>query len=211
MTQQATMADLVAPPDAFTVLMVCTGNTGRSPMMEGLMRRAFATRGVDHQVLVVSAGTAAVAGTPIEVGAAKALGELGVDSVGSTATPLSADLLAAADLVLTATHEHSAEVVRRSPAAAARTFTLRELARTVGAVEAGGTARGGSPSAHRMRSAVAVASRTREPMPSTVPAHLDDLADAFGASDETYRRRLAEVAASVERIVPYLLGSPTAG
>ena len=45
------------------VLLVCTGNTCRSPMAEALLRRELTARGVDV-VVVESAGTGAWDGIP---------------------------------------------------------------------------------------------------------------------------------------------------
>jgi protein-tyrosine phosphatase len=39
------------------VLMVCTGNICRSPTAEGVLRAELAKSGLDHQVVVASAGT----------------------------------------------------------------------------------------------------------------------------------------------------------
>jgi protein-tyrosine phosphatase len=203
------MRDRRAGPDTFTVLTVCTGNTGRSPMMEHLLRRGFAEHAASG-VAVMSAGTCAVPGSRVESGAAKAIHEMGVDASGLTATPVTPALVAASDLVLTATHEHSAEVVKQSPAAVSCTFTLRELVRVIAAVGTRPAASTGLHSADALRRAVAVASHMRESLPGQAPSS-DDLADAYGQSEEVYRRQCAEVRACVERIVPYLLGDQAAG
>ncbi len=44
-------------PARLRVLMVCMGNICRSPMAEGVLRARLATRGLDRQVKVDSAGT----------------------------------------------------------------------------------------------------------------------------------------------------------
>lgn len=45
------------------ILFVCTGNTCRSPMAEGLLRKLAKERGIDLEVR--SAGVSAISGTSI--------------------------------------------------------------------------------------------------------------------------------------------------
>jgi protein-tyrosine phosphatase len=199
----------------FSVLMVCTGNIGRSPMMERLMLRELSSRGVDDMVSVSSAGTMGQVGQTMEPGAARALSEHGVDAANFTATLLTPQAVASSDLILVATREHRSEVVNLLPSAVRRTFTLHELARVVD----GAPPIPGSASVdvevlelpRRMREAVAWAGQVRGSVPRPQPEDLDDLADPLGAPDQVYRERALAIAVSVERIVPYLLGDTSAG
>ena len=187
----------------FRVLTVCTGNTGRSPIIERLLQRGFAEHGAVG-VVVDSAGTCAVPGSGVESGAATALAEVGLEPSGPGAAPLAPDVVAASDLVLTATRAHAAEVLDMNPDAGQRTFTLAEFARLSVPTRPAGH------SAEHMREAVALASRRRRSQ-GQVLALSDDLSDPFGQPDEVYRRLRDEVQAHVERIVPYLLGDTAAG
>jgi len=91
------------------VLFVCTGNTCRSPMAEGLLRYALAARGVDH-VTVGSAGTGAWDGTPVSEGAYLVALEHGLDLSGHRARLLTRDLVKQADLLLAMSGHHLARV-----------------------------------------------------------------------------------------------------
>lgn len=52
-------------PDALRVLMVCMGNICRSPMAEGVLRSKLQAAGLQHRVVVDSAGTSGLhAGEP---------------------------------------------------------------------------------------------------------------------------------------------------
>jgi protein-tyrosine phosphatase len=207
--------DRVADDQLFSVLMVCTGNIGRSPMMERLMIRELVARGVGDDVAVASAGTFAQDGRTMEPGAARALSELGVDVDGFTATALTPAMIAASDLVVVATREHRSEVVNLLPAAVRRTFTLRELGRiaTTAPPVPGTSSVDDEVLARRqqMRDAVAWAGQVRGSVPRPDPEDVDDLADPLGASDQVYRERAAVIVASVERIVAYLLADRSAG
>lgn len=75
------------------VLFVCTGNTCRSPMAEGIFRRMMKERGLGDQVLCQSAGLSAVEGDPVAENAAAACREIGVEIGGHTARRLTGEEL----------------------------------------------------------------------------------------------------------------------
>lgn len=210
-------ADSGAPDNRVRVLMVCTGNIGRSPMMERIMKRSLEGRGVAPVFDVTSAGTWGQQGHEMEPGALLALTELGIDASGFSASPLTDDAVASADLVLVATREHRSEVVNLVPSAVRRTFTVHELARIAGSApprDASGTAGTASTDGvtpEQVRDAVAWAAQVRGAVPRPEAEDADDLGDPLGAPDEVYRERARAIAASVERIVPYLLGTSQAG
>ena len=47
----------MSPPTRISVLVVCTGNICRSPTGEGVLRHRAKARGLDHRIVVRSAGT----------------------------------------------------------------------------------------------------------------------------------------------------------
>jgi len=91
-------------------VLVCTGNTCRSPLAEALLRQALAERGVEG-VEVLSAGTGAWEGAPASEAAYLVALESGLDLSNHRAQLLTADLLASTDLVLTMARHHRARVL----------------------------------------------------------------------------------------------------
>ena len=73
-----------------TILFICTGNVCRSPMAEGLFRRAVAGRG---EFRVFSAGLGAVDGQPPTPHSVTAMRELGVDISGQRSRMLTTELV----------------------------------------------------------------------------------------------------------------------
>lgn len=187
----------------FDVLVVCTGNIGRSPMMERLLRNGLATAGLDEVVGVSGAGTWAQDGEPMEPYAEQTLHERGVDAGSFAARRLQTSLVTGADLVLTATREHRSAVVQLVPAAVRRTFTLLELARIVDQLPPPPGAGDADP-LMRMREAVGWAAQNR--VPATHESG-DDLADPLGAPLATYRERADEIQVACARVVTLLRGT----
>jgi len=103
------------------ILLVCTGNTCRSPMAEALLRSELARRGLDG-IEVGSAGTGAWEGAPASEGAYLVMLERGEDLSAHRARQLTRDLVASADLVLTMSRSHLARV--RELGAAGRAHLL---------------------------------------------------------------------------------------
>jgi protein-tyrosine phosphatase len=180
----------------YSILFICTGNICRSPAAERLF--AAGLRG-DAQVGVSSAGTLGLTGHGIDRPTALALRELGVDPDGHTARRLSAPIVTAADLILTASAEHRAAVLHEQPLKLNRSFTLREfqrLAASLPAAESGGLA----PATDELRARVALIAAERG-LHSPVAAGADDIADPFGASVDVARRCVAQLAELVDSIL----------
>jgi len=111
-----------------TILFVCTGNVCRSPMAEGLFRRAVAGRG---EYRVMSAGLGAAEGQPPSPYAVQAVKELGIDISSQRSRMLKPELVAEADYIFGMTHSHVDTVLLLFPQAAEKTFLLREFDETL--------------------------------------------------------------------------------
>ncbi|HVU27698.1 MAG TPA: serine hydroxymethyltransferase [Verrucomicrobiae bacterium] len=107
-----------------TVLFVCTGNVCRSPMAEGLFRKAVAGRG---EFRVLSAGLGAMDGQPPTAHSVAAMREIGIDISDQRSRMLTADLVREADFIFGMTHSHVDTVGLLYPQAAEKTFLLREF------------------------------------------------------------------------------------
>lgn len=150
----------VPPPhdDAgFRILFVCTGNLCRSPLAERLARAALARC---PEIGTASAGTHAAPGMPMDEPARRVLLRLGGDPEGFVSRTLTPELVAGADLVLTATARHRAEAVALHLPAATRAFTLIEFGALAEAVPAGAVAVHDNP-VRRARALVAEARALR--------------------------------------------------
>ena len=85
-----------------TVLFICTGNTCRSPLAEGIARDLLARGAVDgleEGIFVASAGVLAADGVPISIESAEALERRGIPAEG-TSKRLTSEMIDRADLCL---------------------------------------------------------------------------------------------------------------
>jgi protein-tyrosine phosphatase len=110
----------------FRVLMVCTGNTCRSPLAEGILRALVPTDA--PSITVASAGTAGFDGAPATRLARDVARSHGVDISAHRSAALTRRVLEGADLVLAMTGEHEDDVVSLAPEARGRAFLLSEFA-----------------------------------------------------------------------------------
>jgi len=115
----------------YSVLFVCTGNTCRSPMAEGLAKQLLAEmKGVSVEQLeqagirVRSAGVMTGGGSPPSGQAVEVMRQIGVDISGHASTALSEDLIQDADAIYTMTDSHRQAVLVHSPTAAEKTKRL---------------------------------------------------------------------------------------
>ncbi|GAB6877639.1 ribose 5-phosphate isomerase B [Thermaerobacter litoralis] len=109
------------------VVIVCSGNTCRSPMAAAYLRRALDDLG-QGAVAVESAGLHAVPGLPAAAEAREAVARDGLSLAEHRSRPLEAGGVAEADLILAMTRSQAEELRRRFPEAAGRVALWREWA-----------------------------------------------------------------------------------
>jgi protein-tyrosine phosphatase len=109
------------------VLVVCSGNTCRSPMGAALARQLLAEqRGLSPSELdaagvrVLSAGTSAMEGAPATPEAVETMRRRGLDLSGHRSTPLTPAMLHEADAVFCMTASHRSAVIAMAPNVAGR-------------------------------------------------------------------------------------------
>lgn len=109
------------------VLLVCTGNTCRSPMAQVMFQRRVAETLEcevadlpDRGVMVISAGVSAAAGTPASEPAVEAMRSRGLDLSNHESRPVSDSLVRFADLILAMTRGHRNTILEHWPAAAGK-------------------------------------------------------------------------------------------
>lgn len=109
------------------VLLVCTGNTCRSPMGQVMLQRRLAellqcedADVSERGVMVISAGLSAGVGTPASEPAVEAMRARGLDLSHHESRPVSDVLIRFADVILTMTRGHREAILEHWPEAADR-------------------------------------------------------------------------------------------
>lgn len=110
------------------VLFVCSGNTCRSSMAEALLKHLAEKLETSEDIEVMSAGTAAVADQPASKHALQVMKEKGLDLSEHRSTPITSEQVQQADLILTMTRRHKAQILELDPSACGKIFTLKEFA-----------------------------------------------------------------------------------
>jgi protein-tyrosine-phosphatase len=121
------------------VLMICTGNTCRSPMAAAILTSLLTAEVPELKGLarVGSAGTGAAEGIPATPLATQVCAEAGVELKGHRSTPLTPALLRASDLILGMEPHHVEHARRLAPDAASRIHLITERGAAQGQVQDG--------------------------------------------------------------------------
>ena len=118
---------LLARPLTFNVLFVCSGNTCRSPMAEGILRTM-----VDEDYCQVrSAGTLPMNGLPPSENSVQVVKEYGGSIDEHLSQPLTKELIDWADLILVMGYKHFQHLIDMQSEAVSKTSLLKEYKRKV--------------------------------------------------------------------------------
>jgi len=193
--------------DEARILIVCTGNICRSPFIERLLQHELDRRraGPHRGVVVHSAGTGALAGSPMDQQAAAQLKRYGGDPGGFTARDLTPALIAESDLILTATRSHRGKVALMSPKALRRVFTFCDFADLVAGIEGPGAGAAGTGTREWVRQVTEEAAASRGLRPPLTPRAADIL-DPYRREDEVFAAMAEQVVESMPAVVRTLAG-----
>lgn len=195
------------------VLFVCTGNTCRSPLAEGILSAMARERGME--VEAKSAGLAAFEGIPVSEYSAAILQEKGISTDGMRSRRVNRELVDWADLVLTMTMGHKQMLIANFPDALDKIHTLVEYAHS-------GDGRVNELAAERERLAAELeikrstggkitpedTARLRE-LEMRLPD--PDIADPIGGSVETYRKTAGQIGEAIGKVLDRLAAEAGSG
>lgn len=187
------------------ILTVCSGNICRSPMAEQLIRAQLA--GVEG-VSVSSAGTVGMVGSPMDERAAKLAIQYGSkDAEQHVARNLTAEMIREADLVFAMAREHRKSIAEAVPRAVRKTFTIREFARIVSAIDDseldGAIALAGSGLAARFEAAVELVADERGMVRPADPDD-DDVVDPYKRGDEVFLESADQLVPAVRVVTDFI-------
>jgi len=113
------------PSLKFNLLFVCSGNSCRSPMADGIIKTMLDEKFVQ----IKSAGTAAMDGLPASENARIVVKEFGGDISNHQTRYLTKEQVDEADLILVMEYKHYETVLELAPDATIKTFLLKEYKR----------------------------------------------------------------------------------
>ncbi len=109
-----------------SVLLVCTGNSCRSIMAEGMLKKYLKELGKDD-IEVVSAGVHAIDGMNPTKETIEVMSEEGIDVSGFRSKGLTNELIKKADIILVMAGHHIDDIITRTPEAASKIRLLKQF------------------------------------------------------------------------------------
>jgi protein-tyrosine phosphatase len=193
--------------DEARVLIVCTGNVCRSPFIERLLQQQLDERrpGLGQRILVHSAGTGALTGSPMDQRAAAQLLAFGGDPAGFLARDLTPALIAESDLVLTATRAHRGKVALMHPKALRQVFTFCDFADLVQGID-GLSARVTQTDPGAWVRQVTEEAASRRGLNPPLALAEADIVDPFQREDEVFVNMAQQIVGSMPAVVRALAG-----
>jgi len=119
-------ADIKRIVESKNILFVCTGNSCRSVMAEGLLRKFLSKRA---NIQISSAGVIASFGIGPTQETVKMLALEGIDMKGHVGRKVTSEILKSADLILVMEKFHEERIKAMEPSARNRVFLLKEFAK----------------------------------------------------------------------------------
>ncbi|ANS76155.1 protein tyrosine phosphatase [Paenibacillus yonginensis] len=187
------------------ILFVCTGNTCRSPMAEGMFRQMALEAGLSAEVK--SAGVAAIPGMSISRHAEAVLRDHQITDR-LTSTAVSEELVNWADMILTLTQGHKRQLLYAFPDAASKTYVLKEYVDERENAEGELQELDGLLAERALQAALGGRlteedSRRITELQQRIPVY--DISDPFGGSREDYEKTAAEIREALEKLLHKLL------
>lgn len=106
------------------ILIVCTGNTCRSPMAEGIFK--YMAKNHNLNLEISSAGIAALDGDRVSMGAVKAMENIGIDISTHKSSLVNIALVEEAEVILTMSNSHKDILSSRFPSIKNKIYLLND-------------------------------------------------------------------------------------
>ncbi len=108
----------------FVIMLVCTGNTCRSPMAHGILRSMIEAENISN-VEIVSSGTGTLEGYPPTSNAVQASKNNGIDISDLYSQTITAEMVQTSDLILALAFHHYLFITQRYPDTDGKVFMVK--------------------------------------------------------------------------------------